>query len=234
MTGIDRPAIGIVTGLAFEANSLKRHLPEAQVFAVALSGGDAARSLSEARRLIHEGAAGLVSFGTAGALAPGLAPGDVIVATEVIAASGGALAAERAWCDALAAAASAASLPLHLGAIRAVDQPVASADAKSALHQVSGALAVDMESGAVARAARDAGLPFAVLRVVIDAASRDLPPAAMAAMAPGGGLDIGGLARELWREPRQIGGLITLARDAAVARRALGRAAALLGAVLLR
>jgi len=234
VTGIDRPAIGIVTGLAFEANSLKRHLPEPQAFAVACSGGDAARALSEGRRLIQEGAIGLVSFGTAGALAPALMPGEVIVATEVIAASGGAVAAERAWCDALAAAASAQGLPLHLGAIRAVDQPVASAEAKTALHRSCGALAVDMESGAVARAARDAGLPFAVLRVVIDAAGRDLPPAAMAAMAPSGGINIGGLARELWREPRQVTGLISLARDAAVARRALGRAAALLGAVLLR
>ena len=44
VTGIDRPAIGIVTGLAFEANSLKRHLPEPQAIAVALSGGDAARA----------------------------------------------------------------------------------------------------------------------------------------------------------------------------------------------
>ncbi len=234
MTGLDRPIIGILTGLAFEANSLKRHLPEPQSFTVALSGGNAAHALTEARRLIQEGAGGLISFGTAGALAPALAPGDAIVATEVIAASGGALAAERAWCDALAAAGSARSLPMHLGAIRAVDQPVASAGAKAALYRSCGALAVDMESGAVARAARDAGLPFAVLRVVIDAAGRDLPPAAMAAMAPGGGINLAGLARELWREPRQIAGLIGLSRDAAVARRALGRAAALLGAVLLR
>jgi hopanoid-associated phosphorylase len=234
VTGIDHPAIGIVTGLAFEANSLKRHLPAPQAFAVALSGGDAGRALSEARRLIHEGACGLLSFGTAGALAPELAPGNVIVATEVITASGGSLAAERAWCDALAAAGSARRLPLQLGALRAVDQPVASAEAKTALYRSCGALAVDMESGAVARAARDAGLPFAVLRVVIDTAGRDLPPAAMAAMAPGGGIDARGLARELWRRPHQIGGLLGLARDAAVARRALGRAAALLGTICLR
>lgn len=234
MTGTSRPAIGIVTGLAFEANSLKRHLPEPQAFAVALSGGDAARALGEARRLVAEGAAGLISFGTAGALAPSLAPGDIVVATEVLAASGGAVAVERSWCDALAAAASTRSLQLHLGAIRAVDQPVASAEAKSALFRSCSALAVDLESGAVARAARDAGLPFAVLRVVIDDAGRDLPPAALAAMAPGGGVNIGGLARQLWRDPRQIGGLLRLASDLTAARRALGRAAALLGAVLLR
>jgi len=59
-----------------------------------------------------------------------------------------------------------------------------------------------------------------------------VPPAAMAAMAPGGRIDIAGLARALWREPGQLAGLLVLARDAAVARRSLGRAAALLGAVL--
>jgi hypothetical protein len=54
----------------------------------------------------------------------------------------------------------------------------------------------------------------------------------MAAMGTGGRIDMGGLAQSLWRDPRQIGGLLALARDAAAARRRLGRAAALLGAVL--
>jgi hopanoid-associated phosphorylase len=190
--------------------------------------------LTEARRLVAEGATGLISFGTAGGLAPKLAAGDVVVATEVSGASGGAVAAERSWSDALAAAASAGGLALHLGAVRAVDRPVTAAEAKAALYRAGGSLAVDMESGAVARAARDAGLPFAVLRVIVDPSERDLPPAAVAAMAPGGTIDFGGLAKEIWREPRQISGLLALAWDAAVARRALGRAAALLGAVLLR
>jgi hypothetical protein len=182
--------------------------------------------LSEARRLIHEGAAGL------SASAPQVprhlsAPGDVIAATVVIAASG----APGGECLVRCAGRRGQQ---GLPPCPRADQPVASAEAKSALYRSCGALAVDMESSAVARAARDAGLPFAVLRVVIDAAGRDLPPAAMAAMAPGGGIDLGGLARELWREPRQIAGLISLSRDAAVARRALGRAAALLSAVLAR
>ncbi|HEY7689175.1 MAG TPA: hypothetical protein VH835_10800 [Dongiaceae bacterium] len=221
-----------MTGLGFEASSLRNNVPSPASFAVALSGGDSTQALAEARRLIQDGAAGLLSFGTAGALSPSLNAGDVVVATAVIAASGGELAAERSWCDALAAAASAYRLAPRLGPVRAVEKAATTPDEKSALFRATGALAIDMESGAVARAARDAGLPFAVLRVIIDPASREVPPAAMAAMGAGGRIDMGGLARSLWREPRQIGGLLALARDAAAARRRLGRAAALLGAVL--
>jgi adenosylhomocysteine nucleosidase len=224
-----RPAIGVVTGLGFEASCLKRNVPSPEHFPIALSGGDPSRALTESRRLIAEGAVGLLSFGTAGGLSPALVPGDVIVATSVVGDSGGAIAVEQAWCDMLAAAASAHRLAPHLGSIRAVEQPVTSPEEKSALYRATKALGVDLESGAVARAARNAGLPFAVVRVIIDPAMHAVPPAALAAMAPGGRIDYGGLARALWREPGQMAGLLTLARDAAVARRSLGRAAALLG-----
>jgi adenosylhomocysteine nucleosidase len=224
-----RPAIGVVTGLGFEASCLRRNVPSPEHFPVALSGGDPSRALAESRRLIAEGAVGLVSFGTAGALSPALDAGDVIVATSVIRDSGGAIAAEQAWCDILAAAASAHRLAPHLGSIRAVEKPAASAAEKSALYRASGALAVDMESGAVAQAARNAGLPFAVVRVIVDPAMHEIPPAALAAIGPGGRMNYAGLARALWREPAQITALLTLARDAAIARRRLGRAAALLG-----
>ena len=224
-----RPAIGVVTGLGFEASCLRRNVPSPEHFPVALSGGDSSRALAESTRLIAEGAAGLLSFGTAGALSPALVAGDVIVATAVIGDSGGAIAAEQPWCDMLAAAASAHRLAPHLGSIRAVDRPATTPKEKSALYRATGALAIDMESGAVARAARNAGLPFAVVRVIIDPAMHEVPPAALAAMAPGGRIDYAGLAGALWREPRQIAGLLTLARDAAAARRSLGRAAALLG-----
>lgn len=224
-----RPAIGVVTGLGFEASCLRRNVPSPEHFPVALSGGDPSRALTESRRLIAEGAVGLLSFGTAGALSPALVAGDVIVATSVVGDSGGAIAAEQAWCDMLAAAASAHRLTPHLGSIRVVEQPVTTPEEKSALYRATKALGIDMESGAVARTARNAGLPFAVVRVIIDPAMHAVPPAALAAMAPGGRIDYAGLARALWREPGQIAGLLTLARDAAAARRSLGRAAALLG-----
>jgi hypothetical protein len=48
------------------------------------------------------------------------------------------------------------------------------AAAKAALG-ATGALAVEMESGALAAAARARGIPFAALRVVLDAAGEALP-----------------------------------------------------------
>ena len=72
---------------------------------------------------------------------------------------------------------------------------------------------VDMESGAVAKAARAAGLPFCVIRSVADPASRALPAAALA------GLDAEGNARPLavmaglLRRPQDLPGLIRVGLD---------------------
>ena len=54
---------------------------------------------------------------------------------------------------------------------------VDTAAAKAALG-ATGALAVDMESGALAAAARARGVPFAALRAVLDAAGEALPAGA--------------------------------------------------------
>ena len=98
---------------------------------------------------------------------------------------------------------------------------VASATAKAALYARTGAVAVDLESAAVARIARRHGLPFAVLRAVCDGAGRDLPRAALVALDGAG--RIGGL-RVAWAaatRPWELVDLIRLGGDAARARHAL-------------
>jgi adenosylhomocysteine nucleosidase len=78
-----------------------------------------------------------------------------------------------------------------------------------------------MESGAVARVAARHGLPFAVLRAICDPAERDLPPASLTALDDRGRIQPMALLRSLARNPAQIGALIRVGRDAALARRAL-------------
>ena len=56
-----------------------------------------------------------------------------------------------------------------------------------------------------------------------DPAERDLPPAALVALTPDGGIGLLPVMRSLMRQPSQIIGLLTVARDAALARRALIR-----------
>lgn len=55
-------------------------------------------------------------------------------------------------------------------------------DDKAAAQAATGAAGVDMESAAVAAVAEAAGVPFLVLRVVLDRADQSLPSAILAAV----------------------------------------------------
>jgi adenosylhomocysteine nucleosidase len=78
-----------------------------------------------------------------------------------------------------------------------------------------------MESGAVAEAAVEAGVPFAVLRAICDPADRAVPHAALVALNAAGGLAAIRMAVSILTRPHQIAGMLALAGDAAMARRAL-------------
>ncbi len=199
--------LGIVVGLQAEAR-LARPLG----CAIAIGGGGAAGAQAAAARLIAEGATGLVSFGLAGGLAPDLAPGSLVVAAAVIDGRGASWPTDSAL---------SARLGDRAGLLLAATDIVATAAAKHALRSETGALAADIESGAVAMAASQAGLPFATLRAICDPAQRDLPHAAQTALDAAGRIRPLQLVRSLIRHPGQIGALIQLGQDAALARRAL-------------
>jgi nucleoside phosphorylase len=113
--------------------------------------------------------------------------------------------------------------------IAGADAPVSDQIGKAALFAATGAVAVDMESAIVARAARRHRLPFAILRVVADPAHRSLPSAALVSMRADGEVDMAGVFNALSRDPRQIAMLARLAVDARRAFAALSRARAMLG-----
>jgi adenosylhomocysteine nucleosidase len=199
---------GIVTGLAAEARLARRLGP-------ALAGGGASAGAgAAAERLLAEGATALVSFGLCGGLAPTLRPGALLVPHYVLADS-----ATFITDAGLAAALGGWSAEVLL----AVAAPVATAEAKRVLFAQTGAVGIDVESGAVARVAARHGIPFAVLRAVCDPADMDLPPLALIALNGQGGLRPWRTAGELITRPAQLGGLIALARAAAAARAALVR-----------
>ena len=195
--------IGVVVGLEAEAR-----IARGFGCPVAVGGGGPAGAARAAASLV--GVHALISFGLAGGLAPGLPAGAVLVPERVL--GGG------EWlCDPVLAR----RLGVPAGAILAVPGIVATADAKAALWRQTGALAADIETGAVAQVAAASALGFAVLRVVCDPAERDLPPAALTALDAAGRIQPGALLRSLARHPGQVGALLALGRDAAAARRAL-------------
>jgi hypothetical protein len=107
-----------------------------------------------------------------------------------------------------------------VGAVLGVGQPLALAGDKAAAFAATGAVITDMESGGVAEVAAAHGIPFAVLRVVADAAETTLPPAAIAGFGPNG-VAVGAVLRELAWRPSQLPALVALAWRTAAAMRAL-------------
>ncbi|WP_066827101.1 phosphorylase family protein [Sphingomonas mali] len=192
----------IACGLKREARIFDR--PGRDVFVV-IGGGQAAaldRDLDDEAEMFP----GIIlSCGIAGALAPSLRPGDVVI-------DGDAVVAER-----LAEAVPHA----HRGGIVGNDAIVATAREKRLLSERTGALAVDMESHVAARVALRKGLPFAALRIISDRAEDDLPPAALVGMRPDGGMALGAVLASLSRAPRQLPPLIRTGRQADQAFRGL-------------
>ncbi len=204
----DTAGLGILVGLAAEAR-----LASPLGGIVAAGGGTAGGAEAAVRGLVARGVTRLVSFGLAGGLDPSLPPGALLVPRVVLVDGQGPCEADEALCDWLGGATQ--------GALLAGDWVVATAAAKRALRERTGAVAVDLESGAVARAATRQGIGFAVLRAVCDPAGRDLPPAALAALDRAGGVGALRVLLSVLGRPAQVPALLRLARDAAAAQRAL-------------
>lgn len=215
--------VGVVTGMMAEARCLPRH-GSGSSHIVLCSGGDAGQAAECARRLLAEGAEGLLSFGLAGGLDPTLRPGAVIFAEHVIGPDGDHWPVDSTWRDAILAVSGADALVT--GDVVGSDKPLRSVSEKANLFAKTDARAVDMESHAVAREADELGAPFVVLRVVADAATRALPRSALAGLGPDGRLRPGAVLGQLALRPWELAALLALACDTNLALRALRRAAA--------
>jgi hopanoid-associated phosphorylase len=167
---------------------------------------------------------GVLSFGVAGALAPQLRPGDILL-PHAVHADATFYRCHAGWTSRLAQA-----LPhAHSGGLFGADEPIMTPEHKRRLHRHYGAWAVDMESHGAARFASTYGLPFAALRAIADPQRRAVPTVAMAGFKPDGSADVWAVLAALSRSPRQIGGLVRTAFDARAGMAALLGSRRLLG-----
>lgn len=212
--------VAAITGLEAEARIVRR----VGLTAVA-SGGIAERAHAFAEACLAEGADALVSFGIAGALAPHLSAGALLLPRCVVDEAGTRYRVDEAWRSRVAAMLVAAGMPAEEDDILGAAEAVASAVHKAALFQKTRAIAVDLESHIVARVATHAARPFLVLRAVADPASRALPPAAVNGIDEKGAPALGRVLASVLRDPRQISALLQLALDTRKALFALRSAA---------
>lgn len=164
------------------------------------------------------------SFGVAGALDPALQPGDLLVATRVVAQPADSEQAQVAesWpadsniLQAVQAGAAASAVlsvrpAVFLGTdIEARDNALPTL---RKLREASGALCIDNESHIAARYAAEHGLPFMSVRAVSDSVYRELPPAALIALGSDGSPDLIAIVSSLLRKPWQLPALIRTARE---------------------
>ncbi|MDX1575039.1 MAG: hypothetical protein R3285_02525 [Kiloniellales bacterium] len=224
--------LGFVVGLAIEAELLAlafaRNAPGAAPRVVCAAASED-RAREGARRLLSEGAGALVSFGIAGGLDPSLKPGDLVLADEVVSPGRDPIAADPALRDQWRRAAEAAGLPCVGGRLLGAPRVLAGVADKEAWHRSSGALAVDMESYAVAGVAAGAGAPFVAVRAIADPAGRPLPRAVAENMGPDGRPRLGHVVLGLGRRPWEVTVLLRLRRDTGAALASLRRLAGGLG-----
>ena len=177
--------------------------------AIELSGMGSVRARLAARRQVAAGAGALLSVGFAGALrAPGRL-GDIVLPREVIDATGNRFSVDSLVHERLNSALSH-HFNLRRGVLCSVAHVVCEPDNKHELASQLDADAVDMESAAIACVARDAGLPFAVLRVVCDGPSQRVPLCATHAVDAFGRVIGARLATGLALRPWELFDLISL------------------------
>ncbi len=208
----------VVVGLAFEARIAAG--PGIEV----ICGGKGRDLAGLLTRAIRHGCRGLISFGVAGGLDPDLGPGACVVASAIL--SGRTrLQTDHQWSQNLLSTIPGATHGMLMG----VAEPVATPEAKRALHERTGAVAVDMESHIVAQVGLTHGVPVAAIRVVTDPAVRALPACALAAMRADGTTDIPAMLRSVLQRPGDLPALFRTALDARAARATLLRGRQLLG-----
>jgi len=179
---------------------------------VAYSGAGPVNSQSAAELLVAKGATRLISWGCAAALSASLKPGDLILADKLMDAEGG---RDAKFCVSTdwhshAKNSLATFVVVHTGCLAESISIVSSSKDKKQLHSITGAVALDMESIAIARVAMQHTLVFLSIRVIADPVNMNLPLAINHSLNGRGEIVLGKLLLFLFLHPAELPGLIKL------------------------
>ena len=206
---------GIIVALPDEINSLtsKKINKGDCVFIneqtlVICSGAGPKNAASASQRLIDKGAKQLISWGCAAALSPQLKPGDLVLPHQLLTEKGQIFSIESPWLKQTTELFSL--LNPNTGLLAESSIIVAKSQDKETIYQQSNAVALDMESIAVATTAINHNLPVMVIRCIADPVAMSLPKAVSYALNNQGDVILSRLLRFLLTHPAELPGLIKL------------------------
>ena len=195
-------------------------LHEKKVAVVLTGAGRAAAEKATGAVLDAHEPGWVISAGFAGGLQEGVRLNDLVLADAVLDTEGTKLRLDlRVDRDALAA-----SEGVHAGAILTVDRIVHDPAEKRALGEKTGALAVDMETIAVAETCRRREVAFSAVRVVSDTVEDELPPELQKLLEQQSTTRrLGAAVGAVFRKPSRVKDLWNLRERAIIASDKLGR-----------
>jgi adenosylhomocysteine nucleosidase len=159
----------------------------------------------------------VVITGVAGALIDGLPIGRPVLADKLMMRSGDGFVPERTIdaprdrFDTMAGALDASSIQYAAGPMMTSRRAIALAADKRRAHDATGAIAIDMESAAIAFEAAARNLPFVCVRTILDTAGEDLAGANFA--DENGNIRVKAAAKALITNPAMIAGVARLLRN---------------------
>jgi adenosylhomocysteine nucleosidase len=188
------------------------------------TGMGVAQAAAAARSLHDQGEFTLVmSTGCAGALAPGLVPGDVAVATAIVGLPHDRLDTHPEHRVHAQRTAERAALRVTSGIVLCSPQALMTAEHKRAAAVQYGAVAVEMEGSAIATAAAERGIPFVSVRTILDTAETELRHADGFIDAPTGAVRPLAIAGYLATHPAAAADLLSMRRMMRAAQASLER-----------
>ena len=220
------PLLTILTALAAERKILAN--PPAADITIRQCG----MGCESAYRQVSELSAGtmLGNIGVSGGMAPGLAPGTIILVDGIynqcfrLSCLKKSYHLNVALMDMLEAVLREQGIGYRRGMVLCVDEPLLTPADKAKAHDRTGALAVDMESAGVAEAALRKGLPFFCLRVICDPAKRGVERELLQGVDDRGNSRPFHLMAAVCRQPRLFFGLLRMAGDFSQAAAGMRRA----------
>lgn len=182
---------------------------------VAESGMGFARARKASRALIdaHQ-PKWILSSGFSGALLPDMKIGQIVMANEIVDQHG-------QQTDIDLSLESDPENGLYVGRILTVDELVRTVEEKRQLHEKHEAIAVDMESLAVAQVAAESKVGFMAVRVISDDMSADLPSEVLSILGDTGAVRIGAALSSIVKRPESFKDMMHLRSSAQAAAKSL-------------
>ncbi len=176
-----------------------------------ISGVGPIRASRAAAALLGKGATALISWGCAGGLDPALSSGSLILPERIISSDNTTLPVDHAWLKRLLSYLRG-HFEIHTGALFHSPTVLRSPAEKLEMFKNRKAIAVDMESGAVAEIAKQSNVPFLVIRAIADPAKMTILGNMESALDEKGHLRFFHLFLKMMRHPYELPGLIRLGR----------------------